>query len=97
VVQSGDGGGDYGTSGNGGGIFGPGGGIGGVVIRGGGVDGDHCEPPGARGRTTRGGVYVPNTGGIIIGSRIPGGIGTRTFPLVSREFSRGMGVRVRGR
>jgi len=101
VVQAGDAtAGDYGTGGNGGGVFGNGGGIGGVVIRGGGVDGDHCEPHGGRGRTTRGGVYMPNTGGIII-SRSPGGMG-RPFPQISRVSSParsgfGVGARIRGR
>ena len=74
VLPAGNGSGDYGTSGSGGGIFGPGGGIGGVIIRGGGVDGDHCEIHGRRGGTRSGPVYVPNTGGISIGSRFPGGI-----------------------
>jgi hypothetical protein len=103
VVQSGDAtAGDYGTSENGGGVFGTGGGIGGVIIRGGGVDGDHCEPHGRVGRGGRG-VYVPNTGGVIIGPRI--GIGSWPNPQVSRtQVSRptglrmgGMGVRIRGR
>jgi hypothetical protein len=94
IVQSGDGGGDYGTSGNGGGIFGPGGGIGGVVIRGGGVDGDHCEPRGGRGGMSRGPVYVPNTGGIIIGRPRIGGIGTGRSQVIT---SRPIGIRMRGR
>jgi hypothetical protein len=91
VVQAGDAtSGDYGTSGNGGGVFGGGGGIGGVVIRGGGVDGDHCEPHGGRGRTTRGPVYTsPGMGGIII-RRVDSG-SRPTFPQL------GVGVRIRGR
>jgi hypothetical protein len=99
VVQAGDASsGDYGASGNGGGVFGGGGGIGGVIIRGGGVDGDHCEPHGARGRTTRGPVYMPSPGGIIIRRT---DVGSRpTFPQVSRSQvvrSIGLGARVRGR
>jgi hypothetical protein len=97
VVQAGDAtAGDYGTGGSGGGVFGGGGGIGGVIIRGGGVDGDHCEPHGGRGRTTRGPVYT-NPGVIIIGRRIDAG-SRPTFPLVSRpRISIGLGARVRGR
>jgi hypothetical protein len=104
TVQSGDGGGDYGTSGNGGGIFGGGGGIGGVVIRGGGVDGDHCEIHGTgRGRPMPGPIYMPppRAGGGVFGPS--GGIGTsrrngggisRTQP-VSRPS--GIGISRRGR
>jgi len=93
VVQAGDAtAGDYGTGSNGGGVFGGGGGIGGVVIRGGGVDGDHCEPHGGRGRTTRGGIYMPPS------SR--GGMGF-PFPISrvtqARSSGFGVGARIRGR
>jgi len=89
VVQAGDAtAGDYGTGSNGGGVFGGGGGIGGVVIRGGGVDGDHCEPHGGRGRTTRGGIYMPPS------SR--GGMGF-PFPISRVTSGFAVGARIRGR
>jgi hypothetical protein len=95
IVQAGNGSGDYGTSGNGGGIFGPGGGIGGVVIRGGGVDGDHCEihGTGRRGGMSRGPVYVPSTGGILMPRPRMGGMTTNRTVAVSRP----RGIQMRGR